>query len=579
MVWADRATRRRLCTRRRFIRRVGMGSAAPASFHAVANAIAPPARDPGRARFVCVIRSDLRGVANFQVIPLALGFVILALIAVAAIVLSLLYGPWFAALGLGAGYLAPILVHFQRPSTAALFGYILAITAAALAVIKLRQWKGFVWLASGGALAWALFWLSTPYGPRAFGDAALFVVGLAMLGMAFAWKDAGAPVPMRDIADRKPPWTESMFAAHVLFGASMLILQGLLQRSHDPTIVTAILALCVVSAVIASIREGFGLMPLGAGLLGISLVAGWPVRAYDAPTEISAMFRAAGALGFIFSGGGWLMMARNRSAGLGAALAALGPIGVVVAAHEAGGFLRVAILWTAPALALAVINAFALERLARRLGGVDRAPGASAAFALGAAGSLLFALYFLLEQHGFWLTGALAAMIPAMAWLDLRLKLPALRIPISVTAFVVLWRLVVMFEPLKVSPTPIFNELLPGFGLAAIALYLAARFYRHAATAPRLVDTLEAGRIDRIRRRHFLGSAAHRDRRQSVGAGRHTGGGRRLFNCLAVFGAWPCRALWRHAAPRAVFRRSFVCRNRCGFRSLVWLSHSQSVVG
>jgi uncharacterized membrane protein len=52
-----------------------------------------------------------------------------------------------------------------------------------------------------------------------------------------------------------------------------------------------------------------------------------------------------------------------------------------------------------------------------------------------------------------------------------------------------------MFQPLKVSPIPIFNELLPGFGLAAVALYFGARFYRHASTAPRLVETLEAGAL------------------------------------------------------------------------------------
>ena len=363
-------------------------------------------------------------------------------------------------------------------------------------MIKLRQWKGFVWLAGGGALVWALYWLDTPFGSHDLEPAAFFVVALAALGIAFAWSDANAPV---EISRAGIKWKEPMLAAHVIAAAAAFILFNLVDRAHTPPAIAAILAFCAMAAVVASVREGFALMPLGAAALGILVISEWPglpVRgAREMPADINLLFRAAGALGFIFSGGGWLMMARNRRTGFGAALAALGPIGVVVAAHESVGFMRAPFLWIVPALFLAGLNTFALERFVRKLGGVDRAPGAAAAFSLGAAASIIFAVYFALERSGIWLTLAFAALIPAMAWLDLRFRLPALRIAISLTLVVVMFGLTLGFDPLQIGPTLIFNAMTPGFGLSALALWGAAWLYRRTSVATRVANALEASAI------------------------------------------------------------------------------------
>jgi uncharacterized membrane protein len=69
-----------------------------------------------------------------QLIPGWLAFLMLAAIATAAAALALRFGPWLAAVGLTGAYLAPALVDLGQPSAFGLFSYLLAITAAALAL-------------------------------------------------------------------------------------------------------------------------------------------------------------------------------------------------------------------------------------------------------------------------------------------------------------------------------------------------------------------------------------------------------------------------------------------------------------
>jgi uncharacterized membrane protein len=451
------------------------------------------------AGLFAVFAATFAGYANFALLDVRAAFVLMALSALLAILLSLRFGAWLAALGLGGGYVAPALVRFDQPSPPALFGYVLALTAAALTVIRLRQWRGFVWLAGGGAVVWGAAWLASPMGASSHGAGAFYLVALTALGLGFAWREAETPLSSGRDGRLLPRWRESMLAAHVLAAAAALVLLLILWFGpYSPAVVTAIVAFCALTAIAASAGEGFVLIALGAAGLGVAMLWLWPSpTATAANGAIVMLIRAAGALGFVFSAGGWLMMARNRRAGFGAALAALGPILVIVATHHAAGYLRGPLVWSGAALMLAAINTFALERMARRLGGLDRAPGASAAFALGAACASVFAIYFALERQGLWLSMALALMAPVMARIDVRFRLPALRLAISLLGAVVLWRMLLVTQPVDhpISRTPLFNEILPTYAIAAISFWSAAWLYRSAAVTTRIIAALEVAAL------------------------------------------------------------------------------------
>src|SRR3546814_3914599 len=102
-----------------------------------------------------VCSSDLYGLLP----PLA-AFLLLALVAFTAFALALLHGPFLAVLALLGGFVTPLLVESPAPSVWGLFAYLLALSAAALAVTRA---VGAWWLAWGtllGAALWPLLWFA-----------------------------------------------------------------------------------------------------------------------------------------------------------------------------------------------------------------------------------------------------------------------------------------------------------------------------------------------------------------------------------------------------------------------------------
>src|SRR3546814_17397953 len=68
-----------------------------------------------------------------------IAFLLLALVAFAAFALALLHGPFIAVLALLGGFLTPLLVASPEPAAWGLFAYLLALSAAALAVTQIGR--------------------------------------------------------------------------------------------------------------------------------------------------------------------------------------------------------------------------------------------------------------------------------------------------------------------------------------------------------------------------------------------------------------------------------------------------------
>ena len=95
-----------------------------------------------------------------------------------------------------------------------------------------------------------------------------------------------------------------------------------------------------------------------------------------------------------------------------------------------------------------------------------------------------------------WLTVALAVQLPAIAWIEGQLRLPALRGVIVVLALAVLVRLVLNHNVLDypMGRYPGVNWLLYGYGIPAIAFFIAARWLRRSKV-DWIVSLLEAGAL------------------------------------------------------------------------------------
>lgn len=82
-------------------------------------------------------------------------FMLLGLTSLLGLALGLLHGPKLAALGLVAAFVTPLLVSTSSPNYIALYGYLLLIAGAALALAHKRRWPDITTLTLFGLLGWS----------------------------------------------------------------------------------------------------------------------------------------------------------------------------------------------------------------------------------------------------------------------------------------------------------------------------------------------------------------------------------------------------------------------------------------
>ncbi len=90
-------------------------------------------------------------------------FILLGVVALATLAAALLHGPALAGLGVAGAFVTPLLVASQTPNYWALYVYLAIVTAAALALARLRLWR---WLAITAVILGTLWTLPGVAYPR-----------------------------------------------------------------------------------------------------------------------------------------------------------------------------------------------------------------------------------------------------------------------------------------------------------------------------------------------------------------------------------------------------------------------------
>jgi uncharacterized membrane protein len=239
-----------------------------------------------------------------------------------------------------------------------------------------------------------------------------------------------------------------------------------------------------------------------AGALAVVLLASWhlplPVPQVNflvfrlRPDHVADFLEAAVGFALLLGAAPFLLLSRVARPGRWAALAAAAPLAIIIVAYWRLQRFELDIAWTGTALALAALELAAAAAMAQRRDGAREIEIALAAFAVGTLGSTTTAAAFGLGEA--WLTVALALHLPALGWVDGRIRIAALRHVALAVAAVVLVRLVmnpyVLEYPL--GPAPILNWLLYGYGVPALAFVVATRQFG-SRKDDALVWVLEAG--------------------------------------------------------------------------------------
>lgn len=455
-------------------------------------------------------------------------FVLLGLVGIATMIAAALHGPALAGLGLAGSFLAPALVTSNAPNPAPLVVYLAVVAASAYLLARTRRW---LWLAAAvvaGVTVWGLLLVplaATGTLSEQWAIALHFNVQLMLAaGFMAIEPHAGTSDP-----EAHPDWISTV-ALSVLSGLAIILLAAF-GATFDGWLMTAFIAVAVLascgwlSARAAGATVLGGLVAIGTVLfwhdLNVSLTQPYETAMPDwqplaVPDNIAgfliwsailSVIPATIAIARLWSG----RALPATTAALYALAATTPPILALTLAYlrvtQFDHSVRFAVFGTL----LAAAYAFAAERFERRESGSQPIAVRTAIGALASASIAAFAFALVVSLDRGYLTVAIALAALGTAYLAALKDVPLLRYAVVALGLIVLGR--VVWDPRimgdSVGATPIFNWLLLGYGVPAVAFVFASRLLRTRGEdlAVRLMDSLAVvftGLLALFQIRHFM---------------------------------------------------------------------------
>lgn len=371
-----------------------------------------------------------------------------------AIGVSLRHGILVAALAFVGGFASPAIIGSETPNTPVLFGYLFAIAAGTLAVIRHRGWWPLGWGVLVGSAGWVGIWMSADV--EGLPWAALFLVGIAGLFVWTTWK--------RLLEAENPPVNvvALVWAALGVTGA-LLALAILLDRGQQDV---GWLALAV---------HGIGLYAFGrwtprfqyvaalAPALSLATLALWWL---DKDSE--GLARLIVCFGAVYALGAFALMWNAARPGFWAALSVSAALAHFLFCWWALRSTSAGTPWGLISIGLAAPFLVGAERLVRWR---RTMPGATEALGFLAAGVTFFiAAAIPMELSREWITVAYAIELAAVAYIAASLDLVAMRQLCWPLLAVVMVRFVVNPEVLH------YGRVFWGYAISIVALVTATRF-------------------------------------------------------------------------------------------------------
>ncbi|WP_439529443.1 DUF2339 domain-containing protein [Pannonibacter sp.] len=434
--------------------------------------------------------------ALYGLIGPALAFVALGAVAVLTMLAALLHGPALAGLGVAASYAVPLLVTSREPALVPAMTYILFVSAAAIGIGRARFWLWLAGLAVAGLCAYGfLFGFAAGQGDRLALVLYLLAATLLVLaGFVFRLHRNAPAVPVA------VDWVATAALSAVLLplvltlqfpsglGFSLLeaglLLVPFVLASHAPALRYAVFGPLVVLLLLAfGFGEGLMLDDLTRlTLTGDAAAVITPVPA-EAVAQLATFRLLLGIEGLFLFALAFYASLRSAARGLVTAAALAGVVGLVGIAWIRLEDWQVSVRFGLLALALALLCLAMAEHFTARFGrrqssqAAPFVPGGEAALAgwviAGLTSAVLSACFSLGSAA---LTVALGLLPLIVAATGLRHRLVALRwlVPLSVLPYAarLLWDPFIVGDQL--GATPLFNALLPGYGLPALGLAGAA---------------------------------------------------------------------------------------------------------
>lgn len=431
----------------------------------------------------------------------AFAFVLMGIIGVGAITAALLHGQALAGFGLLGSLVTPLLVASEAPNAWALFGYLAIVLVATTAIARLRDWRLLAGAAFAGTGLWCLVYMA---GSDAVDfTIVLFINLVILLSLALiwlGWRAGGEQAPVAfDWPTVIPALSVALAALSLLINPDYQAAGGALYGAIQ---VAAMIAIALYRPGALALLHAAGVASVAAyaraalsGAFAFDFAGGSLVIEGFPAVQFSALMPYVGAaIGALFLVAG-IWSARNLAASTPvrsahwAAWAAAAPLAILAAVWIISGDPDRDYGLAAVALLLGAILTAGGEMIARTEN-PPLAGGLSVSFSLAGAGVAFVLMLHMAFGPGLTtvLVGA-AAALPALA--TRQRGYPVLGWLCVGAAIVLIMRIAV--DPTIVGQeflgrTPVFNALLPGYGIPALAFGFAAwQLARTTAGRPRPV--------------------------------------------------------------------------------------------
>ncbi|HEX4369511.1 MAG TPA: DUF2339 domain-containing protein [Rhodopila sp.] len=430
----------------------------------------------------------------YGLLPSVVAFVAMAMASLSALAAALRYGPLTAATGIVGAFVTPALVASQAPSLPGLFGYLFVVSAAALLVVRYTAWIWLGWATTAAGAIWVCI-AAVPDAPDRWAAAAFMAAAVALnlallpaaaldlpIGRRLAW----VPFAVMGVAGLVlEAWAPGVAPRVALFLLSPIaVWKGMTEPRLDrlPWI-GALFGLLAMLCWALPAWVPTGEVITVEGIVEAILPGAW------APEVIRPLIAAAVVLAAFHACAGLWLERRAPSPVRWAALPAAVPVLALAVAYAQIARFQGDAAWAAVALLLTAgltAMAAAAERAGDRQRAGVHAAGAVAALALGCAMLL----------HDYWLTLAVALFLPALAWIEARAALPALRMVALVVAGLVIVRLVLNWYVLDYvfGAMPLANGLVAAYAAPSTAFAVASVLFRRRGD-DLVVAVLETGAV------------------------------------------------------------------------------------
>jgi uncharacterized membrane protein len=436
-------------------------------------------------------------------------FVLLGLIGIATMIAAALHGPALAGLGLAGSLVVPMLVSSGEPSPWPLVTYLAVVAGAALALARLRRWLWLACAVVAGAVVWGFALLGpagTGTGPWA---AALFVHVALQLALAAAFMALEPHLAVRD-EEAAPDW----IAATALAALTVLAVLALGAAPFDAqwgTFATAVMAILALTAW-RSAPAAAGVVL--AGVVALGAILAWPglqappdprllapavAGVLRLPDNVSAFLVVAAASTLAIAALATLRLWRGPAlplptAGLYALAGTVPPLLALVLAYLRVTQFDRSISFAAFAVVLGALFYLVAHRFAGMPPGQQTPLARLGIGGYAAAATACATLAFVMLLDRGYLTVAFAVTALTTSIFAVMHRIGLLRYVVAALGFIVLGRLA--WDPrvmgADLGTVPIFNWLLLGYGVPAVAFLAAGNILRREREdlAVRICDAL-----------------------------------------------------------------------------------------